>query len=362
MHKRAIFPPPSSLLLPSVGFDLSDRSIKYVEIRTTSKGLRLGKYGKENIPQGILQSGKIIDTEGLKKIIKSLRSKTTTQYVRMALPEEQVYLFSLRIPKVSAKQAETTIQFSLEEHIPIPATEAVFDYECIKDGETNMDFIVVACSAQTIDSYLSVFEGTGFVPLSFELEAQALARALVKKDEKKVSMIVDIGETRTGICVVENENVVLASTVEIGGANLTDLIQKKLGVARDMAEKWKREFGLESHVEAPELPETIMGSIGTLRDEINKLYVYWNTHKDENEEKRDVINEIYLCGGESALPGLAEYLTSTLGVIVNLGNPWINVTDINDYIPEINQKDSLAYATAIGLALGEKDKEIRLKK
>jgi hypothetical protein len=36
---------------------------------------------------------------------------------------------------------------------------------------------------------------------------------------------------------------------------------------------------------------------------------------------------------------------------VELGNPWINITDFKYYIPEIEFEDSLMYATAIGLAL-----------
>ncbi len=342
--------------LRSVGFDLSDRSIKFVELKETKHGFVLGKYGRETVPPGILQSGKIIDKEKLKNIIKSLHGKTTTPYVRMALPEEQVYLFSIRLPKSKPKEVETAIELSLEDNIPIPAQDAVFDYECVKEDKDHMDFVVVASPRQTIEDYVSMFDGTGFIPLSFELEAQAIARSIVKDKTAGVVMVVDIGETRTGISVIEDGHVVLASTVEIGGASLTDLIQKKLGVSRESAEKWKKEFGLESHNEAPELPETIMGSLSALHDEINKAYVYWHNHKDENEEKRGAISSIFLCGGESALPGLPQYLSSTMGVSVSLGNPWVNITDLSSYVPEINQKDSLAYATAIGLALAENDK------
>ncbi len=354
MQKRNFFSPPKKLLFPSFGLDLSDRSIKYVEIKNTRKGPRLGKYGREKINPGILQSGKILDSKALKEIFKKLKEKIDISYVRVSLPEEQVYLFSLKIPRVSPKEVETSIELSLEEHIPIPVTDVVFDYELIKEDENNLYFVVVASSADMINSYLELFEGTGFFPLSFELEAQAIARAIISDEEKGSSMIVDVGETRTGLCVVDGNKVVMASTVDIGGASLTNLIKTKLSVSSEAAEKWKREFGLEIHDEAPMLPEIIMGSLSAIRDEINKLYVYWQTHKDENDDKRSPITKIYLCGGESALKGFPEYLESSLGVPVLLGNPWQNVTDMSNYIPEIGQKDALAYATAIGLALGDK--------
>ena len=67
--------------------------------------------------------------------------------------------------------------------------------------------------------------------------------------------------------------------------------------------------------------------------------------------KKRKISKIILCGGESTLAGLPEFLSYELKMKVELGNPWVNAVSFEDYIPEIERRDSLAYSTVIGLAL-----------
>ena len=51
------------------------------------------------------------------------------------------------------------------------------------------------------------------------------------------------------------------------------------------------------------------------------------------------------------MAGLPEFLSYELKMKVELGNPWVNAVSFEDYIPEIERRDSLAYSTVIGLAL-----------
>jgi Tfp pilus assembly PilM family ATPase len=66
------------------------------------------------------------------------------------------------------------------------------------------------------------------------------------------------------------------------------------------------------------------------------------------------IVKIILCGRESGLQGLPDYLEATLGLSVELANVWCNVFSFDSYIPQIPRKESLAYASVIGLSLGKK--------
>ena len=100
---------------------------------------------------------------------------------------------------------------------------------------------------------------------------------------------------------------------------------------------------------------TLMSTVSILKDEINKHYVYWNTHLDQDGEKRPKIEKVLLCGGDSNLAGFTDYLLSGLKTEIELANAMVNVNTFNHYIPEIEFSDSLSYATAIGLALRPSD-------
>jgi len=58
-----------------------------------------------------------------------------------------------------------------------------------------------------------------------------------------------------------------------------------------------------------------------------------------------------LCGGDANLIGFPEYLSYELKLPVEIGNPWINILSFEKRIPEIELRESLSYAIALGLAL-----------
>lgn len=352
MSIESIFPVPKLLNMQSIGLDISDRSVKYVSLKKTKNSVRINTYGRQEIPAGIVESGKIINKDALAEIIRSIVKKEKIPFTRVALPEEQIYLFTLSMPKVDPKEVATAIELSLEEHIPIAPHESVYDYDLIKEDKEGYHFSVIATPFAAINSYIELLEESGVTPLSFELEACSLARAVFPQGSTDTVMLVDLGATRTGISIVDSGSVVLTQTVEIGGYNVTKSLEKNLKIKEEEAEKLKREFGMNFHEGKESYLEAMAGVLSAIRDEINKVYIYWHTHAEEKQQNNK-IKKIILCGGESLLKGFPEYISSSMGIPAELGNPWKNITDFSDYIPELSLEESVGYGTAIGLALGD---------
>jgi type IV pilus assembly protein PilM len=346
------FPPPSFLAAPAFGFDISDESLKFVELIMTRDGIRVGRYGERKIPAGIIESGKIINSVKLKEVLVSLRKEEGIKFVRVSLPEEQVYLFTLRLEKSGLKDIREGIELVLEENIPIAVEDAVFDFNLTKEDEQGVEVQVVATPRSVVENYLSVFRDSFISVQSLELEAQAIARAVIKKDDQETHMLVDFGKTRTGIAIVSRGSVVFTSTLGVGGNMLNKMIQKNFNVSAEEANKMKQQFGLQRNAENKEIFAVLLNSVSVLRDEIAKDLLYWNTHEDKEGEKHSTVKKIILCGGDANLLGLSEYLSISLKNKVEMANAWANITETEKYIPEINFNQSLTYATAFGLALG----------
>ena len=83
----------------------------------------------------------------LRKILINLKDEHNLDFVRVSLPEERAYLVKIDVPKVPESELRESIGFQLEEHVPIPADEAVFDYLAIKESKTKKEFLEVAVSA-----------------------------------------------------------------------------------------------------------------------------------------------------------------------------------------------------------------------
>jgi len=346
------FPTPSFLSMNSFAVDISDRSIKYGEIKATPSGLHLGRYGQIKIPNGIVVSGRIEDEGKLVSILNELRIKEKLHFIRVSLPEEQMYLFTISIPKTENGNIREMILLQIEEHVPLKASDTIFDYNLVSsDGK----FLIVEVSAianTTVESYLSVFNKASLVPLSFELEAQAIARSVVSYDDNDPVMIVDFGNTRTGVSVVCDGRIFMTTTLDIGGVNLTNMISKNFSLSFEEAEEMKRSYGLGGSSNIADIFPVILNGISVLRDELNKQSLYWNTHFETLSQKKEV-KRIILCGGDANLSGLASYLEASTGMKVENANAWVNISDMKFSIPAMSFEESLGYTTVLGLALAD---------
>lgn len=346
------FPTPIFLSMPSFGLDISDESAKFISLVFTKYGVRMKKYGERKIPSGIIEMGKIKDSKRLEDFLSSLCKEEGIKSVRVSLPEEQIYLFKMRLDKLELTNIREGIELSLEEHIPIPAPDAIFDYEILDEKSDSLQVQVAAIPTNIIQNYLSVFKNSSVSVPSFELEAQAVSRAVIKKGDLDTYMIVDFGEKRTGIFIISRGIVMFTSTLDVGGVILNNMIQKSFKVSLKEAEKMKKVYGLQRNVANKEIFAVLLNSVSILRDEIEKHLIYWHTHQDEEGKNNPPIKKIILCGGDSNLIGLSDYLSVSLKSNVELANVWINILDIKKEVPEINFKQALSFATAIGLALG----------
>jgi type IV pilus assembly protein PilM len=350
------FPIPEFLSGHSFGLDISEESIKFTELTMTKDGIRLGRYGERAIPPGVIESGKIKDLKKMEEILISLKKEEKIKSVRVSLPEEQVYLFRIKLEKEGLEDTREGIEFSLEEHIPIPAQDVIFDYEILNEDSKDLYLQVAAIPKNIIENYLLALENSGILVSFFELEAQALVRAVIKKDDLETYMIVDFGKKRTGIAIVSSGVLMFTSTIDVGGVVLSNLIQKNLKISFEEAEKMKQQYGLSRDSKNKEIFSALLNGISVLGDEISKHFLFWNTNKEENNKDHPLIKKIILCGGDSNLIGLSDYLSASIKIKVETANVWVNISDTEKYIPEINFEQSLSYATAIGLALGNFEK------
>jgi type IV pilus assembly protein PilM len=348
-----LLPPPRFLTMPAHGINISDHSIKILEL-ISGTDTRLGKFGDELIPDGVIKSGNVNDRDALRVVLKEIKEKYNMSFIKVSIPEEKAYVFTLKIPKTDdEKQIRSNIEFQLEDNVPISVNEALLDYSLIPTNlaGNNIEVGVSVLPQKVVASYTNLFSDVGLVPISFEIEAESIARAIIPKKDPGTYMIVDYGRTRTSFSVVSNGVIRYTSTAEIGGELILSIIQKETGFSKNKAQKIKNEKGLTRDSENPELYMSLANIVSVLKDEINKRYIFWHTHKNADGNKSDKIQKILLVGGNANLYGLEDYLSTSLKIKVERPNVWVNVPFSEDFVPPINFGNSLSYASSIGLSL-----------
>lgn len=349
-------PPPSYITMPSIGVDISDTSLKYIQFqrdRKSGTSLNLTDWGDIDIPEGILKRGDIKDVAVLAEKLAQVRTETGAENVRVSLPEERAYLFETEIERDTPfKEIRGMLEFRLEENVPLSPRDAFFDYDVVEDDLRAGVYrvLVTAYARDTVMNYYEACTKAGVTPLAFEVEAQAIARATLPRNDKGTYMIVDFGKTRTGVGIVHRGALMYTSTIDIGGAELSTALRHQLGDREEKElTKIKNMQGLVRGVEDSAVYDALITTMSAIKDEIATRIQYWNTRDVEREERQ--IEGIILCGGSANLKGLPGYFTETLGIQTRRAEVWTNAFDINEVVPAIGRRYSYGYATAIGLAL-----------
>jgi type IV pilus assembly protein PilM len=320
------------------------------ELHKTVNGIVPGRFNEIQIPAGCMQGGRVSDEKKFTEFLQDVKKQHKLNFVRVAIPESQIYLFTLSVDSLVAHDIRSAIELSLEDNIPLKAIETVFDFSILKVAGSTIVVQVVAVAETTATTLFSCFMNAGMTPLSFELDAQAIARSVVPRSTNASHLVIDVGAHRTGITVTVGENAVYTATIEFGGEMLTQTLSSKLSITPAEAEELKKTIGLQHTKEHEQFFTILSDAILPLKDEINRRFIYWQDRK-EQLGGFPRIESVIICGGHSNLTGLADYLSAALKLPVTQANPWTNCFSYEEYIPVISFEKSMSYVTAIGLSL-----------
>lgn len=342
------------------GLDISDLSIKIVQFQKKGKLLDLVSVGSKKMPDKLVVNGEIQDEDELAKVVKQAvaevkGAKIAKNRVICNLPEEEVFIRVIQLPKMKEQEIEKAIYWEIENHIPLKIDEVYLDWHVIgdaKEKEDKMNVIFAAAPQGLVTSYLGFLKKAGLKPVALEPESMALVRSLIKEEKNpKPVLIVDLGETGSNFVVFSGEAASFTSRFKVSGNAITEAISKELKVGKEEAIKFKIKYGLVKEESVYQALEPVVAALAKdIKDSIN----YYIDHIADVRHLDRNISQIILCGGDSLLIGLPEFLSQKLVLPVKFGNPWIN---ISPFVPKnaqklgLSYKTSLSYAVAFGLAL-----------
>jgi Tfp pilus assembly PilM family ATPase len=211
------------------------------------------------------------------------------------------------MPNVTDEGSKDVVESKLEENIPIPPAEVIYEFDvCERKKELITEVSVSAFPEKLIQSYIACCTLAGLEVKGFDTEPRALIRSLVPT-KNETAIIIDIANSSTSMYIVKNNVAQFSSTIAIGGKE----------------------------------------TVGTLTEEVSKIISYW-----KSREEGDEIKKAYILGTFAQGEGVVSLFEKTLKIDVLLGNVWSGLQN-KDIVPPIEFGQSLDYGVAIGLALNE---------
>lgn len=349
------------------GLDINDLSLKIVKLKKKHGGFSFASFKEVKLSPGIVQAGVIKNEAVLAKIIKSAYDtvegrKLKTRNVVVSLPEEESFLQVIQMPKMSEEELNLAVPLEAENYIPMPIDQVYLDFKVIpsvKNYFNHLEVLIVAMPKKIVDSYVFCVKKAGLIPIAFEAESEAIARALIKNQTgSSLLILVDFGENHTNFTVFSGNSIRFTCSIPISSAMISNAIAESLKISFHDAEKLKIEYGLtgKKHSAKAEKVAQIISPI--LEDLSLQIKKYLNFYRDHSSFEYFLpggkTEKILLCGGGAELKGLADFLFKKLDIPVEMGNPLVNFLSKKTKI--IMKKNTISFTTAIGLALRQMNK------
>ncbi len=348
---RALLAPPQYLALPLAGVDLSTSGVKAVRLIEDVDGLRLAAYAEVRLPPGAFSFGEIVDHAAVVEALVTATEAIDVSAANVSLPESKSYLFEMAVPGTDKAEWRTAIEQHLDEAVPLPPTETVFDFITLgREKEGAMNVAGVGFARRIVESTLAVFDDAGIEVRALEGEMFACARALLPKGDESTVLIIDVGKTTTKMSIVARRIPRFTTTISIGGHALTLAVQKYFGVTEAEARRVKYERGIISTPGNEEYLAAMLSTVSAIREEIARRLGYWQERAVEGGA-HEPVSKVFLVGGNASTRGFPEYLENELRIPVMSGDVFTNFVSRDEWIPPVSYNESLAYGTSIGLAL-----------
>jgi len=340
------------------GVDLSDLSLKIVQLEKKKGKLGLVSFGKEMLPAGLVEGGEIKKEKELAKVIQKLVEKMRAEGLsgREAvcnLPEEKVFIRIVQLPRMQEKEVAQAIQFEAESHIPLDIEDTYLSWQIIKpmfNHIDHLDVLVAATPKSLVDGYVSVFKKSGLELVALEPESVAVVRSLMSPNDLKPTIIVDLGATGTNFVIYSAQAIRFTSKISISGQLFEKEISQKLKVDAKKASELKIKVGLDRE-KGEEVYQVLKPIINDLANQIKEYIAFYHQHATHIHGPDGHIGQVILCGGDALLNNLPPFLEERLNLSVKLGNPLKVFAGQLKGEEVFSQRHALTYTTALGLAL-----------
>jgi len=326
--------------------DIGTTAIRAVQLRGGSQK-SLSRYGSMPIDAKTSQSDSADDKRKLADSVSKLlaQAKISNKDVVMGIPSNKMFATVVDFPKMPTQELEKTIDYQADTHIPMSKEEAKIDWAILGESPANPDkveVLIASVSNKYAEGRLEMLESIGLNVIAIEPDALALSRSLLAKDAQGANLILDIGAQATDLVVVLNQAPRLVRSIPTGGSAFVKAAIQNLNVDPQQATQFVYKFGLNQDKLEGQVYRAIESTVDSIISEVQKSIKFFTARYIGVN-----IDKIIVSGGASTLPGFPLHLANKLGIQVEIGNAWQNVS-----YPQSKHNDLIALSNHFSVAVG----------
>jgi type IV pilus assembly protein PilM len=339
-----------------IGLDITTSSIKLVELEQTGRGYRAESYAAEPTPPNSINEKVIVDApavgEAIRRAVK--RAGAKSRDVAIAISGDAAITKTIQMPaRLTPRELEGQIEIQADQYIPFPMEEVRFDFEVMGPSKTDpeqLDVLLVATRTENVDQRKAAVEAAGLnvrvvdvEPFALENACQLLSHQMPDGGMDHLIAIVDFGASNTTFSVLKDMRVMYTREFSFGGQQLTEEIMRTYGLSLEEAGRHKKEGGLPANYQA----EVLDPFIDDMTQQVSRSLQFFLASATGREQP----DQIIVCGGCANIPGVADVISSKVGIPTEVGDPLGQMKISTKAKSQGIRRDAVALLTACGLAL-----------
>ncbi|MDP3963904.1 MAG: pilus assembly protein PilM [bacterium] len=311
------------------GCDISDHSIRFAALGQEGDHLTLKSFGMHMLPEGVIVNGEVRDAMGLVQHLREASAalkgqRLHTPFVVASLPDPQCFLRIVQLPKISDEEIPKALMAEIEANIPLSLSDVYYEWESAPAAgdQDHLDVLVAVAPKVLVDQYVLAYDAAGLKPVAFEVDALSAARSTIpfQDHHERPLMLIDVAFHRATFLIFANGMVRFTASIPLKAVNATEAEIKEL--------------------------------VKLLAAQVRPYMEFFSTHATHTHLPFTEIQQILISGDDFHGSSLATGLSVALGIPVQLANPWVNILKPPlQEVPMLPYKESLGYATVLGLAL-----------
>ncbi|MDB9493740.1 type IV pilus assembly protein PilM [Spirulina major CS-329] len=346
-----------------IGLEIAAERINIVQLRKQGQTYKLTTFITEEVPEGIIEEGRILDTPALAELIRETLDKNNikAKKIATAVPMREAIIRLIPIPSELDDQELKDMVLNHEAglYLPYPREEVDLDYQKLgffedEDGIEKVQVLLVATRREVTDMYLETFEQAELEIDVLEINSFALIRTIREQlrafGPQEAVVLVDIEFESTEIAIIVDGVPQFSRTVPIGTFQLQNALSRAMNLPT------KRDTEMLQGMTIPNTPvdglrtgatginpgmAALLRVLGELTDELRRSIDFYLNQSMDYE-----VAQLLLAGPGGGIGQLDEFFTNRLSL------PTEQIDPVAALSLETDEEFSDAMRPGLGVALG----------
>lgn len=334
----------------TVGLDIGSGLIKVVVMDHARGVPELVKVAVAPLLPDAIVEGEVMDPRLVSDAIQQAmeRAGVKSTEVVTAVGGRDVIIKRIQTERVKEQQARELMRWEAEQHVP-DVESVELDFQILEDQDDStpeeMSVLLVAAKRELVDAKLRILGEAGLQPRLVDVDAFALHNAFELNHPEAMRgavALINVGNEITNVNVLDNGVPILTRDLAVGTRRFQEDLQRHHGLGADDAERMVRGYDRTQQL------DSVLEARG---EEIAVGVERAAAFLAASARGAPQVRAIYICGGGSRVPGLADVLGQRLRLKVEYANPLANLHVRDGALSEFTM-DEIAPLLMLPVGLG----------